>query len=146
MAECHMNPDFLTDEDVLRLHASLIREFGGDLGVRDHGLLTSAVAQPRATFDGQYLHTGLFMMAGAYLFHLANNHPFVDGNKRAALLASLTFLRINGVTISAGTEILYDLTMAAVQGQADKAAIADELQRLAEDTLAMLEQGDQDVS
>ena len=84
-------PIFLTVEDVLALHDDQIREFGGSHGLRDTGGLDSAVAQARVTFEGQYLHKGIFEMAAAYAFHLAENQPLLDGNKRAALNAAIAW-------------------------------------------------------
>ena len=80
-------------EDVLALHARQIDAFGGALGIRDLGLLESAVAMPSATFGGQIVHEGLFLMAAAYAFHLAENQPFLDGNKRTGLGAALAHPR-----------------------------------------------------
>jgi death-on-curing protein len=88
---------FLSVNDVLLAHADTLEEEGGLAGVRDHGLLDAAVAMPRQQFGGAYLHEDLAAMAAAYLFHIAQNHPFNDGNKRAAALAALAFLTVNGV-------------------------------------------------
>lgn len=74
--------DFLHLDDVVAIHLDQIERYGGEAGIRDAGLLESAVAQARATFGGEFLHADLFQMAAAYLFHIAKNHPFVDGNKR----------------------------------------------------------------
>ena len=93
--------DFLTVADVLMLHAEQVDLYGGEQGVRDLGLLESAVAQPQAGFGGEYLHADLFEMAAAYLFHIVQNHPFLDGNKRAGAVAALVFLDVNGVEIDA---------------------------------------------
>ena len=71
---------FIRQEDVLRLHARQIEKFGGTPGIRDEGLLKSALAQPIATFGGNFLHGTLAEQAAAYLYHLAMNHPFIDGN------------------------------------------------------------------
>ena len=84
-------PCFLTVEEVLALHDDQTREFGGSQGLRDEGGLDSAVAQARVTFEGQYLHKGIFEMAAAYAFHLAENQPLLDGNKRAALNAAIAW-------------------------------------------------------
>jgi len=73
-------PTFLDVDDVLALHEAQMERFGGADGVRDQGLLESAVAQPQASFGGQYVHADLFTMAAAYAFHIAENQPFVDGN------------------------------------------------------------------
>ena len=87
---------FLSVDDVLLIHRDTIDIDGGSQGVRDYGLLDAAVAMPRQQFGGAYLHEDLAAMAAAYLFHLARNHPFVDGNKRAAVMSSLVFLNVNG--------------------------------------------------
>ncbi len=88
---------FLSVEDVLAIHADTIAHEGGLAGIRDPGLLESAVLMPQQQFDGKYLHDGLPAMAAAYLFHIAQNHAFHDGNKRTAALSTLVFLEINGV-------------------------------------------------
>ena len=82
-----LNPRFLTKEYVTAIHADQINKYGGGQGLRDVGLLESALAQPRATFGGEWLHPTLFDMAAAYLFHLVENHPFLDGNKRVGAKA-----------------------------------------------------------
>lgn len=117
--------DFLAVEDVLSLHADQVDLYGGEHGVRDVGLLESAVAQPQATFGGEHLHKDLCEMAAAYMFHIVQNHPFLDGNKRTGAVAALVFLDINGTEIDAPKGALYDLTIAVATGQADKARIAE---------------------
>jgi death-on-curing protein len=89
-------PDFLTLDEVLGIHADQVRSYGGSAGLRDLELLRSAIAMPETTFDGEYLHPSVFEMAAAYLFHLARNHPFVDGNRRTAIMCALVFLGFNG--------------------------------------------------
>lgn len=127
-----MTADFLTLEDFVAIHAHQIERFGGSPGLRDQGLLESALAQPAMTFEDAYLHEDLFAMASAYLFHLVSNHPFVDGNKRIGLAAALVFLDINGVPITKGTEALYELTMATARGELEKPAIEERLRAIAE--------------
>ncbi len=117
--------DFLTTEDVLLLHTAQVKLYGGHQGVRDIGLLESAVAQPQTRYGGEYLHGFPFGMAAAYLFHIVRNHPFLDGNKRTGLVAALVFLDINGVEIEAPTGSLYDLTLAVAAGEADKPEVAE---------------------
>ena len=124
-----MNPEFLDLEDVLEVHALQLARFGGGTGLRDHGLLESAVAQPRATFAGEFVHDNLFAMAAAYLFHIVSNHPFVDGNKRTVLLAALVFLDVNGIAVVHHTDELYELTMAVAEGRADKGEVEAALGR-----------------
>jgi len=99
---------FLAVEDVLALHCEQLERFGGSAGVRDRGALESAVAVPAATFDGNLLYEDLFQMAAAYAFHIAENQPFLDGNKRTALNAALVFLDINGWVVLDPEERLYD--------------------------------------
>ena len=79
------DPTFLTLDEVLGIHADQIRTYGGGTGFRDLELLRSALAMPETTFDGEYLHPSVFEMAGACLFHIARNHPFVDGKERTVL-------------------------------------------------------------
>ena len=105
-------PLFLTVEDVLALHDDQLRLFGGSAGVRDAGALDSAVATPAATFDQEFLHDDLFHMAAAYAFHIAENQPFVDGNKRTGLNAAIVFLDINGWIVSDPDMRLYDAMIA----------------------------------
>ena len=86
----------LTLAEVLEIHADQLRLFGGSEGIRDQGALESAVATPEATFAGAFLHETLWEMAAAYAFHIAQNQPFLDGNKRVGLNACLLFLTLNG--------------------------------------------------
>jgi death on curing protein len=123
-------PEFLDVEDVLELHALQLARYGGIEGVRDRGLLESAIAQPQATFDGEFVHDNLFMMAAAYLFHIVQNHPFVDGNKRTGLLAALVFLDLNGILITHSSPNLYELTLGVADGRVNKNATADTLRRI----------------
>ena len=81
---------FLDADDVLEIHAAQLAEHGGSEGLRDRGLLESAIAQPTASFGGEFLHQDIFEIAAALHFSLVSNHPFVDGNKRTALVAMLT--------------------------------------------------------
>lgn len=87
---------FLALDEVLAMHADLIERHGGHPGIRDVGLLESALAAPTATFGGHFLHGTPAEMAAAYLHGLVRNHPFVDGNKRAGLMAAFAFLGLNG--------------------------------------------------
>jgi death on curing protein len=120
---------FLTMNEVLYFHRAQIDLFGGSMGVRDPGLLESALAQPSASFREEYLHKGLFEMAAAYLFHIVQNHPFVDGNKRVGLESALAFLALNGVETDAPDDELESLVLAVASSQADKAEAADFLKK-----------------
>ena len=126
-------PRFLTLSEVLTILRDQIARYGGDFGVRDVGLVSSALAVPRATFEGKHLHADLYEMAAAYAFHLSQNHPFVDGNKRVALAAALAFLDLNGVTITDPDDRLYPLMMSVASGRTEKPEIASVLRELATD-------------
>lgn len=124
-------PEFLSVEDVLALHDAMLDEHGGQAGVRDRGLLESAVAMPVATFDGAFLHEDLFSMAAAYAFHIAENQPFLDGNKRTAIGAAIVFLDINGVELREATDTLYNAMIDVAARRLDKSGLAAILRRLA---------------
>ncbi len=111
---------FLSVDEVLLIHSRVIEEFGGDSGLRDRGLLESAVAMPQSTFGGDDLHSGLAGKAAAYHFHLCANHPFVDGNKRVAVAASEVFLLINGHELSASDDDIEELTLGVARGEKSK--------------------------
>jgi death on curing protein len=126
-----MSPRFLRSETVLAIHAESLARFGGSDGLRSRELLESAVAQPRASFGGRFLHDDLFAMAAAYLFHIVKNHPFVDGNKRTGLATALAFLDVNEVAVDQGTPRLYQATMAVAGGRLEKSELAALLRELA---------------
>ena len=123
---------FLTLSEVLTILRDQITRYGGEFGVRDLGLLSSAIAVPQAAFAGQALHDNLHAMAAAYAFHICQNDPFVDGNKRVALATALVFLDINGVTIYDPTGRLYDMMMAVAQSRIGKSEIATLFRELSE--------------
>ena len=114
---------FLGVKDVLLLHTDTIDIDGGSQGVREHGLLDAAVAMPRQQFDGDYLHEDIATMAAAYLFHLAQNHPFVDGNKRAAVMAALSFLHVNRIEKLPAPQTLEITTRQVAAGELSKDAL-----------------------
>src|SRR3990172_9749598 len=124
-----MDPVFLTLDEVLALHSDQVRRYGGTGRIRDHGLLSSALGTPSATFGGAFLHQSLFEMAAAYLFHLAQTHPFVDGNKRTALAAALVFLIMNDVEIRSSEDDLTDLVLGVADGRITKSEVAVFLQK-----------------
>ena len=111
---------FPTLDEVLRLQRIQIDQFGGSQGLRDAGLLESALAQPEAMFGGHYVHDGLAAMAGAYLFHLAKNHAFVDGNKRIAAATALLFMGLNRALYDIGPGEYADLTLRVAAGEIGK--------------------------
>jgi death-on-curing protein len=106
------------------LQQELIDLYGGEHGLRDPGHLKSALAMPQAMVGGQYLHADLFHMAAAYRFHIVQNHPFVDGNKRAGAAAAIVFLEINDVEIENDEDGLVELTLRVASGEGDKDVIA----------------------
>jgi death-on-curing protein len=123
-------PAFLELDEVLEIHRDQIARYGGSQGVRDMALLQSALAMPQAGSGGQYFHADLFEMAAAYVFHIANNHPFVDGNKRVAAMAAFTFLKLNGLTIKASSQAAFhDMVLAVASGTATKATAIDFFRR-----------------
>lgn len=127
-----MDPRFLTLRRVIAIHEDQIARYGGSAGIRDIGLLQSAIAIPKATFGGKYLHEDLYMMAAAYLYHIVLNHPFIDGNKRARLVAAILFLDVNGVKVIADEDEIADLVLAVAEGKTDKATVADFLKENSE--------------
>lgn len=120
-----MEPEFLTLEEVVAIQRDQIERYGGSLGVRDWGLLKSAVAMPAAMFGGQFLHADLLEMAAAYLFHIVQNHPFVDGNKRVGAVAADVFLTLNDVTLIATEDDYAELVLAVARGEVSKSAVAE---------------------
>ena len=124
-------PLFLTLAEAIEIHGDVITRYGGLMGVRDYGLLEAALSVPKASFDGRYLHEDIFEMAAAYPFYICRDHPFVDGNKRAALVCALVFLDLNGVIIEDPEETLFGLTTRVASGNADKAEIAGVFRKLA---------------
>ena len=127
-----IEPQFLTVADVLTIHEEQIEAYGGIRGIRDEGLLESAVMMPQASFGGEYLHADLFEMAAAYAFHIAENQTFLDGNKRTALVSALVFLDINGCLILDDEMKLYDAMIAIANKEMDKYDLADLLKNLSE--------------
>lgn len=118
-------PVFLSLDEALALHGEQIERYGGATGLRDLGLLESALAAPRATFGREYLHASLPEMAAAYLYHVVRNHPFLDGNKRAGLAASIAFLGMNGLWLESDPEVLTDLVLGVAEGRTARAEVAE---------------------
>ena len=123
-------PQFLTLAEVIDIHADQIKRYGGESGTRDIRLLESAIAQPEASFGGEWLHVDLYEMASAYAFHLCQNHAFVDGNKRVALASALVFLELNSISIHDPKSILLNAMLKLAQGRYDKKQFADLLKSL----------------
>jgi death-on-curing protein len=107
---------YLTPEQVLFVHARLIAETGGEHGVRDLGLLQSAIARPQAIFDGKELYPDIYHKSAALLESLVNNHPFVDGNKRTGITAAAMFLRINSYSLTASNQEVESFVLSVASG------------------------------
>ena len=124
-----MDISFLSLAEVLAIHRDQIRRYGGKSGIRDINLLLSAINTPQSTFEGIYLHKDIFEMAGAYLYHIVQNHPFIDGNKRVGTMAAYIFLSINGYKLNAPSDDLFQIVIALASGQAGKSDIISFLHR-----------------
>jgi death-on-curing protein len=111
---------FLTLSEVLLILDDQINNYGGLFGIRDINLLSSAIYMPESSFGGKYLHETIPAMAAAYAFHICQNHPFIDGNKRVALASSLVFLDINGYEFDCKDDILYNIIMDVAKGEVKK--------------------------
>ncbi len=124
-----MSPVFLNLSEVLRIHRDQIERYGGNPGVRDIGLLQSALAMPAAGFAGLYLHRDLFEMAAAYLSYITGNHPFRDGNIRTGAACALVFLELNDIEVEVNEDALVEMVTAVAEGKAKKDSIADFLRK-----------------
>jgi len=120
---------FLDKKNLLTFHENQLKTYGGISGIRDEGLLDSALEQPEASFGGVYMHSDIFHMAAAYGYHICQNHPFLDGNKRTALIAMYMFLFVNGYQIALDKKSLYALVMGVANGEIDKDQLADFLRK-----------------
>jgi len=107
---------------VIVMHSELLREFGGQAGLRDRGLLESALN--RAKNLDNYDQTDLFHLAAAYAFGITKNHPFIDGNKRAGLLCAYAFLRMNGIELTASEEETVIVMTSVADGSVDEKTLA----------------------
>lgn len=121
---------FLTLAEVIEIHNDQMQRYGGHAGIRDMNLLSSAVAMPYATFSGKFLHADIFETAAAYAFHISQNHPFIDGNKRTALASALVFLEMNKISISDPDGKLYEAMIKLASGKLSKNKFADVLRKL----------------
>jgi death-on-curing protein len=115
-----MEPLFLTLAEVLEIHDQQIQLYGGSIGLRDQHGLDSAIATPQATFGGVYLHATIPSMAAAYLFHLCQNHAFIDGNKRVGANSAVTFLWLNGWEPTFDADQMIELVLGVASGQLGK--------------------------
>ncbi len=124
---------YLTPEQVLFLHSRLIAETGGGQGIRDLGMLLSALGRPQATFDGKELYPDLISKAAGLMDSLVRNHPFVDGNKRTAITAAALFLRFNGYRLVVENDEMVRFTLACAQSQRSLDEITDWFRQYSKD-------------
>ncbi len=120
---------FLKKDTILIFHQDQLSRYGGKIGVRDEKLLESALAQPEMSIEGKYIHEDLFHMAAAYGYHLCQNHPFYDGNKRTALIAMYIFLYGNGYQLNADKKGLFAIMMDLAKGSVSKDELRDYLKK-----------------
>jgi len=118
-------PVFLTLSEIIDIHKDQCAHYGGQEGVRDRGLLQSAIAMPGASFGGEFLHGDLCKMASAYLYHIVQNYPFLDGNKRVGAVAASVFLMMNDVGLEAADDDYEQLVLSVASGQTSKSAVAE---------------------
>ncbi len=119
---------FLPETIVLAIHEDQVRLYGGSYGIRDAAALDAAINMPKAQFGGEFLHPTIFHMAAAYGFHICQNHPFIDGNKRTAGMVMFTFLLFNGIELTATEIAYYETMMAVASGIMDKEQLTQWLQ------------------
>jgi death on curing protein len=117
--------------DIVReIHAEAIKQFGGLNGVRDQDLLASAVLTPQSSFGGKSPYAGIVEIAAAYLFYICKNHPFVDGNKRTAMMAAIVFLRLNGIEPLPDSAEWEKLMLDVAASEIDRATSTQRLRKL----------------
>ncbi len=124
---------FLTLDEAIDVHMDLVSRYGGHPGIRDTDLLLSALAMPQASFGGEFLHRDIFEAAAAYAFHICNNRPFVDGNKRTALTCGLVFLELNVIETRDPDGTLYAAMIDVASGRPGKQQLADIFRTLSVD-------------
>ncbi len=122
-------PRFLHLDDILEIHHDQIEKYGGHSGIRDIGLLQSAIEMPASGFGEEYHHADIYEMALAYLFHIIQNHPFIDENKRTGAVATIVFLILNGVELHADEEEFEKIVLAVAEGKGAKEKISTFLKK-----------------
>lgn len=120
----------LSVEIVREMHAEALRKFGGSDGVRDENLLASAVLTPQSSFGGKSPYADLVEIAGAYLFYLCGNHPFIDGNKRTAMMAAIVFLRLNEIEPAPDSDEWERLVLDVASSKLDRGETTRRLRKL----------------
>ena len=120
----------LTVRQVLEIHAAVLEEFGRSAGVGDQVLLEAAVDVPQATGFGRSPYADLIEVAAAYLFYICRNHPFRDGNKRAAMVSAIVFLRLNGIEPAHDSEAWEQLVLDVAASRLDRNQTTERLRKL----------------
>lgn len=116
---------FLDFNRIVQLNRLAVKTFGGSEGIRDKGLIESAISQPQASFGGEYLHQNLYLMAAAYFFHISESQGFSDGNKRTGFLALFAFLKLNGCDLTIPDDYLWPVLMEVANGLRGKSELAE---------------------
>ena len=116
---------YLTVEEVIFIHDRAIEKNGGFSGIRDMGLLLSAIEIPKAEMFGHCLHPDILDKAAAYLFHIISNHPFIDANKRTGFMACVLFLDLNGVSLEFDEKSICDFVVEIANGKHNKKQISE---------------------
>ena len=117
-------------DTIREIHAEAIRQFGGANGVRHENLLASAVLTPQSSFGGKSPYADIVEVAGAYLFYICRNHPFLDGNKRTAMMACIVFLRLNEIEPKPDDQRWEKLMFNVASGNIDRDITTQRLRRL----------------
>jgi death-on-curing protein len=120
----------LSVELVREIHTEALEKFGGLEGVRDENLLASAVLTPQSSFGGKSPYADIVDVAAAYLFYICGNHPFLDGNKRTAMMAAIVFLRLNGIDTLPDSERWEQLMLEVAASKLDRDATTRRLRKL----------------
>jgi death on curing protein len=115
---------YVSVQEAVKIHALGIRDYGGSPGLRDSGLLESALSLPQQSMFGEELYPTLYDKAAILLFAIVKNHPFIDGNKRAATTIMARFLHLNGYELTTTNLSLYEFVMAVTTSQVEKDEIA----------------------
>ena len=120
----------LRGETVREIHEVALEKFGGSEGVRDENLLASAVLTPQSSFGGKSPYTDIVEIAAAYLFYLCGNHPFIDGNKRTAMMAAIVFLRLNEIEPAPDSGAWEEFVLEVASSKLDRDATTRRLRKL----------------
>jgi death-on-curing protein len=120
----------LSVETVREIHAVALKRFGGSEGTRDENLLASAVLTPQSSFGGKSPYADIIEVAAAYLYYLCGNHPFIDGNKRTAMMAAIVFLRLNGIEPAADSDEWEAFVLDVASSKLDRDATTHRLRKL----------------